>query len=187
MLREPTRRDRDGESSGNRSLGSGSGRASGTFVSKPRGCPDPRLEFSLYVLSGSRRTRRAPFAGRPRYDTITCGGQKSGKYTNRTLLFIDCSAQQAWGQGVELLRCRICPGSWVHVGQVEDDQSPVSRYRTDIRATAEPACRLSPKYFACHGPLPRPRLTGGSRLRRVALQRMKTKSSTVDECWRLLR
>src|SRR5450759_2755796 len=39
-----------------------------------------------------------------------------------------------------------------------------------------------PKYFACHGPLPRPRLTGGSRLRRVALQRMKTKSSTVDEC-----
>ena len=184
---EPTRRDRDGESSGNRSLGSGSGRASGTFVSKPRGCPDPRLEFSLYVLSGSRRTRRAPFAGRPRYDTITCGGQKSGKYTNRTLLFIDCSAQQAWGQGVELLRCRICPGSWVHVGQVEDDQSPVSRYRTDIRATAEPACRLSPKYFACHGPLPRPRLTGGSRLRRVALKRMKTKSSTVDGCWRLLR
>ena len=103
MLCEPTRRDRDGESSGNRSLGSGSARASGTFVSKPRGCPDPRLEFSLYVLSGSRRTRRAHFAGRPRYDTTTCGGQKSGKYTNRTLLFIDCSAQQAWGQGVELL------------------------------------------------------------------------------------
>ena len=91
-------------------------------------------------------------------------------------------------QVFDCLRYPLAPLPEVESG-LHSRRRSVNRLKVSNRYSGDGGTCMSPvtKAFVCHGPLPRPRLTGGSRLRRVALQPMKTESSTVDECWRLLR